>query len=149
MAYVDSHTEGEPTRVVHAGLPALGEGPPRARLARLAHEHPGLRATLVDEPRGHAALVAALLLLASDSDADYQVLFLNNVGALPMCVHASIGIARSLVHLGLRPASPWTKHSRISKARSGTANSTVKGSHSGPAATGKVTGSSNGPVAPV
>ncbi len=117
MAYVDSHTEGEPTRVVHAGLPALGEGPPRARLARLAHEHPGLRATLVDEPRGHAALVAALLLPSSDppsdSDADYQVLFLNNVGALPMCVHASIGIARSLVHLGLRPASPWPTPLRL------------------------------------
>ncbi len=107
MAYVDSHTEGEPTRVIHAGVPSLGEGPPLDRLARLRADHPRLRSIIVDEPRGHSALVAALLLAPHDPRADYQVVFLNNVGSLPMCVHASIGIARSLVHLGLRPASAW------------------------------------------
>jgi 4-hydroxyproline epimerase len=104
MAYVDSHTEGEPTRVVHAGLPDL---------VRLRHELPRLRAFVVDEPRGHPALVAALLWPGSDPQADYQVLFLNNVGALPMCVHACIGIARTLVHLGLRPATAWSQPVRL------------------------------------
>ncbi|MFV8754215.1 proline racemase family protein [Nannocystaceae bacterium ST9] len=108
MAYVDSHTEGEPTRVIHAGTPSLGESSPRERIERLAREHPRLRSMIVDEPRGHAALVAALLLPPRDPSADHQVLFFNNVGALPMCVHASIGVARTLVHLGLRPASPWS-----------------------------------------
>lgn len=106
MAYVDSHTEGEPTRVVHSGLPALSTTP-RESIVQLAREHPRLRATIVDEPRGHAALVAALLL--PSNTADHQVVFLNNVGTLPMCVHASLGIARSLVHLGLRPARAWTR----------------------------------------
>jgi 4-hydroxyproline epimerase len=113
LAYVDSHTEGEPTRVVHAGVPDLGDGPALDRLARLRDEHPRLRAFIVDEPRGHAALVAALLLPAHDPQADFQVLFLNNVGTLPMCVHASIGIARSLVHLGLRPSTPWSEPVRL------------------------------------
>jgi proline racemase len=113
MAYVDSHTEGEPTRVVHAGAPDLGEGPPRERLARLGVDHPHLRAFVVDEPRGHAALVAALLLPPSDPRADFQALFLNNVGTLPMCVHACIGIARTLVHLGLRPPTPWADPVRL------------------------------------
>jgi 4-hydroxyproline epimerase len=98
MAYVDSHTEGEPTRVVHAGVPELGDR---------------LRAFVVDEPRGHAALVAALLTPSTDPRADYRVVFLNNVGTLPMCVHASIGIARTLVHLGLRPSTPWPEPVRL------------------------------------
>lgn len=113
MAYVDSHTEGEPTRVVHAGLPDLGSGSPLDRLARVRSEHPRLRAFVVDEPRGHAALVAALISTSDDPSADFQALFLNNVGALPMCVHASIGIARTLVHLGLRPASAWPEPVRL------------------------------------
>lgn len=112
MAYVDSHTEGEPTRVVHSGLPTL-EATPRASLARLRSDHPNLRAAIVDEPRGHAALVAALLLPSSDPTCDYQVVFLNNVGALPMCVHASLGIARTLVHLGLRPRGAWPTPVRL------------------------------------
>src|SRR5690349_13287036 len=102
MAYVDSHTEGEPTRVVHAGLPELA----RVELSRL-------RAFVVDEPRGHAALVAALLTPSDDPRVDFRVRFLNNVGSLPMCVHASIGIARTLVHLGLRPATPWEDPVRL------------------------------------
>jgi proline racemase len=106
MAYVDSHTEGEPTRVVHSGLPALSTTP-RESIEQLVRDHPRLRATIVDEPRGHAALVAALLL--PSSSADHQVVFLNNVGMLPMCVHASLGIARSLVHLGLRPPCAWSR----------------------------------------
>lgn len=113
MAYVDSHTEGEPTRVIHAGAPDLGSGSAIDRLARLHVEHPRLRSFVVDEPRGHAALVAALLSASTHPHADFQVLFLNNVGALPMCVHASIGIARTLVHLGLRPATPWPDPVRL------------------------------------
>jgi 4-hydroxyproline epimerase len=113
MAYVDSHTEGEPTRVIHAGLPDLGDGDPIDRLARLRDQHPRLRSVIVDEPRGHAALVAALLSASEDPSVDFHALFLNNVGALPMCVHACIGIARSLIHLGLRPASAWAEPLRL------------------------------------
>jgi 4-hydroxyproline epimerase len=112
LSFVDSHTEGEPTRVVYEGLPELGRGPLRARANALLAA--GLREAIVDEPRGHPALVGALLLPPSqDSGATAAVVFINNVGLLPMCVHASIGVARTLVHLGRMPATPWTAPVRL------------------------------------
>lgn len=104
MAFVDSHTEGEPTRVVYAGLVAVSEKPAAMLHRELPREHPWLRGAIVDEPRGSAELVAALLFPAIDDSSLGRVLFCNNVGWLPMCVHATIGLARTLVHLGrIRP----------------------------------------------
>ena len=116
LAYVDSHTEGEPTRVIHDGLPDLGRGPLRERANTLLDA--GYRAAIVDEPRGHPALVGALLLPPSNTSASLggaslAVVFINNVGLLPMCVHASIGVARTLVHLGCRPDAPWAAPVRL------------------------------------
>lgn len=107
LSFVDSHTEGEPTRVVYDGLPELGRAPLRERAAALLAG--GFRSAIVDEPRGQPALVGALLLPPSEgSSASFGVVFINNVGLLPMCVHASIGIARTLAHLGRMPEGPWT-----------------------------------------
>jgi 4-hydroxyproline epimerase len=113
LAFVDSHTEGEPTRVVYDGLPDLGlaSAPLRERAEALLAA--GLREAILDAPRGYPALVGALLLPPTPSTprasprASAAVVFINNVGLLPMCVHASIGLARTLVHLGRMPASPW------------------------------------------
>jgi 4-hydroxyproline epimerase len=112
LAFVDSHTEGEPTRVIWDGLPELGRGPLRERAAELLAA--GFREAIVDEPRGHPALVGALLLPPSESSsASAAVVFINNVGLLPMCVHASIGLARTLVHLGRMPDGPWAEPLRL------------------------------------
>jgi 4-hydroxyproline epimerase len=115
LSFVDSHTEGEPTRVVYDGLPELGRGSLRERAAALLAA--GLREAIVDEPRGHPALVGALLLPPSragtESGATAAIVFINNVGLLPMCVHASIGVARTLVHLGRMPATPWAAPVRL------------------------------------
>ena len=113
MAFVDSHTEGEPTRVVHEGLPDLGSGSLAERRAALERLAPGLRAAIVDEPRGYSSLVAVLLYPASDPGLDGELLFANNVGTLPMCIHASIGVGRTLVELGLRPDEPWSRPARF------------------------------------
>jgi 4-hydroxyproline epimerase len=113
LAFVDSHTEGEPTRVIHDGLPdlALSRAPLRERAEALLAA--GLREAILDEPRGYPALVGALLLPPSQPSASAAVVFINNVGLLPMCVHASIGLARTLVHLGRMPASPWPMPLRL------------------------------------
>ncbi len=97
---IDSHTEGEPTRVVISGAPELGTGSANARLARLRDEHDGFRSAVVCEPRGFDALVGALLLDPVSPDAVAQVLFFNNVGYLPMCVHGTIGVGATLLHQG-------------------------------------------------
>lgn len=97
---VDSHTEGEPTRVIVDGGPDLGPGSAAQRMAVLSRHHDGFRAAVACEPRGSEALVGALLAPASDGDTIGQVIFFNNVGYLGMCVHGTIGVARTLHHLG-------------------------------------------------
>jgi 4-hydroxyproline epimerase len=100
---VDSHTEGEPTRVVLAGAPDLGPGDAAARRRVLAERFDAFRSAVVCEPRGFDAMVGALLL-EPRGDALAAVVFFNNVGTLGMCVHGTIGVAETLHHLGRLPA---------------------------------------------
>jgi 4-hydroxyproline epimerase len=104
MRVIDSHTEGEPTRVIVDGGPPLGVGPLSERLARFAAEFDHIRRFAVCEPRGHDALVGALLCEPHDASCTAGVIFFNNVGYLGMCGHGAIGLAVTLAHMGrLRP----------------------------------------------
>ncbi|HRN59729.1 MAG TPA: proline racemase family protein [Chiayiivirga sp.] len=98
--FIDSHTGGEPTRLVYDGFPSLGEGSLAERRARLAGEFDHLRRAIVCEPRGSEVLVGALLVPPRDPAAVTGVIFFNNVGVLGMCGHGAIGVVRSLQHLG-------------------------------------------------
>ena len=97
---IDSHTAGEPTRLVIAGGPDLGAGPLVERLARLRQHHDTLRRTVINEPRGSDVLVGALLCPPHDPSASAGVIFFNNVGYLGMCGHGTIGLVASLAYLG-------------------------------------------------
>ena len=97
---IDSHTGGEPTRVVVSGAPELGQGPLAERLARLREDHDEFRAAVVNEPRGSEVLVAALLCEPVDPTSAAGVIFFNDVGYLGMCGHATIGLVVTLAHLG-------------------------------------------------
>lgn len=96
---VDSHTGGEPTRVVIAGGPDLGTGSMATRLEVLRRAHDSLRSLAVNEPRGSDALVGALLCKPVNDTACAGVIFFNNVGYLSMCGHGTIGLAVTLMHL--------------------------------------------------
>jgi 4-hydroxyproline epimerase len=101
---VDSHTGGEPTRVVLSGGPELGRGPVAERLERFRRDHDRFRSAVVNEPRGSDVLVGALLCEPSDPTCAAGVIFFNNVGTILMCGHGTIGLVVSLAHLGrLRP----------------------------------------------
>jgi len=100
LRVVDSHTEGEPTRVVIEGAPDLGPGSAADRLRVFRTRHDRLRSAIVNEPRGYDAMVGALLLEPTSPAATAQVLFFNNVGYLSMCVHGTIGVVETLRHLG-------------------------------------------------
>jgi 4-hydroxyproline epimerase len=101
---IDSHTEGEPTRVIVDGGPPLGDGPLAGRLARFEAEFDHVRRFAVNEPRGHDALVGALLCEPNDPSCAAGVIFFNNVGYLGMCGHGTIGLAVTLAHMGrLKP----------------------------------------------
>lgn len=100
MRVIDSHTEGEPTRVILSGGPDLGAGSVAERAERLAREHGAFRDSVVREPRGSDALVTALLVPPSLPDCAAGVIYFSTVGNLGMCGHASIGTAITLAHLG-------------------------------------------------
>lgn len=124
---VDSHTGGEPTRVVIAGGPDLGGGPMSERLAILRKHYDHFRAAVVNEPRGSDVLVGALLCEPSDPACSVGTIFFNNVGFLGMCGHGTIGLVATLAYLGkiggepLRIETPvgmvdatWHGHGRAS-----------------------------------
>lgn len=97
---VDSHTGGEPTRVVIAGAPPLGEGSLQERLNLLRDEYDSFRAGVVSEPRGSEVIVGALLCKPVNPEAAAGVIFFNDVGYLGMCGHGTIGLVTTLAHLG-------------------------------------------------
>jgi 4-hydroxyproline epimerase len=97
---IDTHTAGEPTRVIVAGGPELGPVTPAQARERLRVGHDGFRAAVATEPRGSDVLVAALLLPPTDPECCAGVVFMNNVGYLNMCGHGTIGVAVALGHLG-------------------------------------------------
>ncbi len=103
---VDSHTEGEPTRVVVGGwpLPAGATMAERRDTMRATQDH--LRRAVVLEPRGHDAIVGALLTPPERPGAVAGVVFFNDVGYLGMCGHGLIGLVRTLEHLGRVRAGP-------------------------------------------
>jgi 4-hydroxyproline epimerase len=100
LSVVDSHTEGEPTRVVLDGWPALEGATMPERRDDLVARWDRLRQAVVCEPRGHEAMVGALLTPPVSPEAVAGVLFFNNVGPLGMCGHGLIGVVRTLAHLG-------------------------------------------------
>ena len=97
---IDSHTAGEPTRVVLAGFPDLGSAGLDCCRDRFRAEFDAWRSAIACEPRGSDTMVGALLLPARDPRACTGVIFFNNVGYLGMCGHGTIGVVRTLQHLG-------------------------------------------------
>jgi len=97
---IDSHTGGEPTRVVVEGAPDLGDGDMEARRERMRVSSDWLRTSLVTEPRGSSCMVGAVLQAPTSPRAVTGVIFFNNVGYLGMCGHGLIGVATTLLHLG-------------------------------------------------
>lgn len=97
---VDSHTAGEPTRVVIDGAPELPPLPVAECVELLRREHDAFRSAVVCEPRGSDALVGAWIGAPLDPAHLAAVVYFNNVGYLGMCIHGTIGLVTTLAHLG-------------------------------------------------
>jgi 4-hydroxyproline epimerase len=100
ITIVDSHTGGEPTRIVIAGGPDVGAGSLSERRARFQRDFDRYRSAVVNEPRGSDVMVGALLVEPEDKSCACGVIFFNNVGFLGMCGHGTIGLVVTLAHLG-------------------------------------------------
>jgi 4-hydroxyproline epimerase len=100
LNFIDSHTGGEPTRLVVSGGPDLGTGTLTERFRNLREHHDDWRAGVVTEPRGSDVVVGALLCEPDNPECVAAVIFFNNVGYLGMCGHGTIGLVVSLAYLG-------------------------------------------------
>ena len=97
---IDSHTEGEPTRVVIGCETSLGSGSMVERLQFFRSSRDELRSGVACEPRGSEVVVGALLLEPVERDSVAAVIFFNDVGYLGMCGHGTIGVVTTLAHMG-------------------------------------------------
>jgi 4-hydroxyproline epimerase len=109
VTVIDSHTAGEPTRVVVEGGPDLGTGDLRSRADRFLREFDHIRSGLICEPRGSEVVVGALLCDPMEPSSTAGVIFFNDVGCLGMCGHGTIGLVTTLAHMG----RIWPGHHRI------------------------------------
>ena len=100
ISIIDSHTGGEPTRLIIDGGPDLGPGPLPKRLSRFREQFDHIRTAVVCEPRGSDVLVGALLCEPHAENCIAGVIFFNNAGYLGMCGHGMIGVVASLAYLG-------------------------------------------------
>lgn len=100
LRVIDSHTGGEPTRVVIGGVPEPAGATMAEKRAAFQREFDWLRSAAVCEPRGHEAMVGAMLTEATSDDCVAGVIFFNNVGCLNGCIHGTIGVAVTLLHMG-------------------------------------------------
>ena len=96
---IDSHTGGEPTRIIIEGGPELGRGPLAGRREKFRREFDRFRSAVVNEPRGSDVVVGALLVEPADKSCAAGVIFFNNVGYLGMCGHGTIGLVATLAYL--------------------------------------------------
>ena len=96
---IDSHTGGEPTRLVINGFPDLGNGPLAERLETCKTDFDYYRSAIVNEPRGSDVMVGALLCEPTDPTCAAGVIFFNNVGYLGMCGHGTIGLVVTLAYM--------------------------------------------------
>lgn len=100
MLIVDSHTEGEPTRVILEGGPDLGSGSLAQRAACLAAQHRDFYRSIVAEPYGQEAMVGALLTAPTRADCIAGVIYFDAAAVIGMCGHGTIGVAATLAHIG-------------------------------------------------
>ncbi|MGC1105887.1 MAG: proline racemase family protein [Candidatus Acidiferrales bacterium] len=99
LRVIDSHTAGEPTRIIVSGGPDLGNGSVASKLAVFRDKFDSIRSAVVNEPRGSDAIVGALLCEPQDPASAAGVIFFNNVGYLAMCGHGTIGLMVTLAYL--------------------------------------------------
>jgi 4-hydroxyproline epimerase len=100
ISILDSHTGGEPTRVVVAGAPALVGNTVAEKLVDFQNRHDSFRTAVINEPRGSDVMVGAMLCDSPNLDCVTGVIFFNNVGVLGMCGHGMMGVVTTLAFLG-------------------------------------------------
>ena len=107
LQVVDSHTCGQPTRVIVGGAGIAPGTDPRTAREILRDRRDWIRRVSVLEPRGHRSMFAAVLLAPATPNGEYGVVYMDAYGYPDLCGHATIGVATTLFEEGLiQPSSP-------------------------------------------
>ena len=110
LVTVDSHTQGEPTRLVIGGIIHYPGQTMKERQAFVAREYDTIRKCLMAEPRGHHDMFGGYITPPATPDGDVGIIFMDNKSYLDMCGHGTIGLCTTLVELGLiAPTPPRTE----------------------------------------
>lgn len=104
---IDSHTCGNPVRLVAAGGPLLPHLPIAERREIFIRDYDWVRKALMFEPRGHDVMSGAIIYPAYREDCDFAVIFIEVSGCLPMCGAGTMGLVTAAIEEGLvEPAVP-------------------------------------------
>lgn len=107
---IDTHTLGEPTRIIVDGFPEVDGASMMEKKLNLQRNYDHLRRAIIDEPRGHKNMFGAIIMNPTRSEADLGVVFMDSGGYLNMCGHGSIGVATAAVARGFVPVTePYTE----------------------------------------
>jgi len=98
---VDTHTEGQPTRIITGGLRPLPGDSVSAKMRFFIEHFDSIRALLIAEPRGHQDMFGCVLTEPTTKGADFGMFFMDNSGLMNMCGHATVGVSTALVELGM------------------------------------------------
>ncbi len=109
----DSHTQGEPTRLVIGGVIHYPGTTMREKQQYVARELDSVRRSLMGEPRGHHDMFGGFITAPATDTGDLGIIFMDNAGYLNMCGHGTIGLCTVLVEHGLVPATPPRTDIRI------------------------------------
>lgn len=110
LKYYDTHTAGEPTRIVYEGYPELKGNTIMEKKNYLIENLEEIRTMTMLEPRGHENMFGAIILDPVDSRADKGVIFMDTGGCLNMCGHGSMGTATLIVETGMvEKKEPYTE----------------------------------------
>ncbi len=100
METIDTHTLGEPTRIVLDGFPELRGRTMKERSRDMLRRHGAMRRALMWEPRGHHVMFGAVVVEPASPGADLGLVFMDGGGAVDMCVHGTMGAVTALVETG-------------------------------------------------
>lgn len=98
---IDTHTGGEPTRVVVSGFPKIRRETMVKKKEYVSTHHDRVREALMHEPRGHKDMLGAIITEAVSKEADFGVIFMDGGGYLDMCGDGAISVMTVAIETGI------------------------------------------------
>ncbi|RDY26437.1 proline racemase [Romboutsia weinsteinii] len=98
---IDSHTMGEPTRIVTGGIPNIKGNTMAEKKAYLEENLDHLRTAIMLEPRGHNDMFGSIITQPCNEDSDFGIIFMDGGGYLNMCGHGTIGAVTAAIETGM------------------------------------------------